>query len=119
MHILVIRSVWLDKKIIGIIGGLGSQRNQNKCFFAGRARFGFLHFYFEIFHIINSFSTYHFKVSYSEMKYILLLGRMSCEGIKVVYGTTNVGCGSTNADAGVGIGLLKGGFKNFTKKAIN
>ena len=32
------------------------------------------------------------------------------------YGTTNVGYGTTNTDAGVGIGLLKGGFKNLIKK---
>ena len=35
------------------------------------------------------------------------------------YGTTNVGYGTTNANAGVGIGMLKGGFKNSIKKAIN
>ena len=35
------------------------------------------------------------------------------------YVTTNIGYGTTNADAGVGIGMLKGGFKNLTKKAIN
>ena len=35
-----------------------------------------------------------------------------------VYGTTNVGHGTTNADAGVGIGL-KGGFNNLIKQAMN
>ena len=35
-----------------------------------------------------------------------------------VYGTTNVGCGTTNADAGVGIGS-KRGFNNLIKKTIN
>ena len=32
--------------------------------------------------------------------------------------TTNIGYGTTNAGAGVGIGL-KGGFNNLNKKAIN
>ena len=35
------------------------------------------------------------------------------------YGTTELGYGTTNADAGVGIGLLRGGFKNLIEKAIN
>ena len=35
------------------------------------------------------------------------------------YGTTNVGYRTTNADAGVGIGLKRGGFRNLIKKAIN
>ena len=30
-----------------------------------------------------------------------------------------VGYGTTNADTGVGIGMLKGGFRNLIKKAIN
>ena len=32
---------------------------------------------------------------------------------------TNIGYGTTNANAGVGIGMLKGGFKNLIEKAIN
>ena len=32
------------------------------------------------------------------------------------YGTTNTGYGTTNADARVGIGMLKGGLKNLTKR---
>ena len=39
-------------------------------------------------------------------------------GFPGAYGTTNTGYGTTNADAGVGIGL-KGGFKKITEKAIN
>ena len=37
--------------------------------------FGFLHFYPEIFFIISSFSTFVSKVSYSRIKYILLLAQ--------------------------------------------
>ena len=36
-----------------------------------------------------------------------------------VYGTTNAVYGTTNTDAGVRIGLFKGGPKNLIKKAIN
>ena len=32
------------------------------------------------------------------------------------YSATKVGHGTTNADAGVGIGLKKGGFKNLIEK---
>ncbi len=36
-----------------------------------------------------------------------------------VYGTTNAVYGTTDADAGVGIGMLKGIQKNLIEKAIN
>ena len=42
-------------------------------FVGGRARFGFLHFYPEIFYFISSFSTFVSKFLYSGIKYILLL----------------------------------------------
>ena len=35
---------------------IGDPRNNNKCLLAGRSRFGFLHFYPEIFYSISSFS---------------------------------------------------------------
>ena len=34
-------------------------------------------------------------------------------------GTTNVGYGTTNTDAGVGIGMKTGGFENLIEKAMN
>ena len=40
-------------------------------------------------------------------------------GISKVDGTTNTIYGTINADAGVGIGLLKGKFENLTNKTIN
>ena len=36
-----------------------------------------------------------------------------------LYGTTNTVYWATNADAGVGIGMLRGGIKNLIEKAIN
>ena len=33
--------------------------------------------------------------------------------------STNVGYGTTNADAGGGIGMLKGGLKKYIQNAIN
>ena len=35
------------------------------------------------------------------------------------YGTTELRNGTTNTDAGVGIGMKKGEFEDFTEKAIN
>ena len=34
-------------------------------------------------------------------------------------GTTELGYGTTNADAGLGIGMLRGGFEDLIEKAIN
>ena len=48
--------------------------------------------------------------------------RKSCEAdrqhLLTGYGTTELGYGTTNADAGVGIGL-KRGFRNLIEKAMN
>ena len=38
--------------------------------------------------------------------------------IPLFYGTTNIGHGTTNADAGVGIGMERGGFEKLTKKQL-
>ena len=42
-----------------------------------------------------------------------------CSAHELGYGTTELGYGTTNTDAGVGIGMLKGGFRNLTKKGYD
>ena len=51
---------------------------------------------------------------WSRLRLHLHGGALSLRGLQC-------GCrgGTTNADAGVGIGLLKGGFKNLIEKVIN
>ena len=87
--------------------------------------FGFLHFYPEIFQIISSFSTLESKVSYSGIKYILLLAQSrdpivfqwgELEGNEQAYfngenrGPPTQATGPPRSDAGVGIGMLRGAY---------
>ena len=68
-------SVGLDEKSSALVEVIRDPRNENKCVLADQGRFGFLHFYPEIFYFITSFSTFVSKFSYSGMKYILLLAQ--------------------------------------------